>query len=151
MKRLLLITVSLLLVLACAFSMFACDFWEKETTAETLAEGEEIEASGLWADATYRSNVTIGEGAKTISFTVEAEGKMITITLKTDKATLGEAMYEHELINDPSFFDTLNGMVATWNADQAYWAFYESETMMTRGVNDENIEGGESYRFVYTK
>ena len=151
MKRLLLISASLLLVLACAFSMFSCDLMEEETTAETLAEGEEIEASGLWADATYRSNVTLGEGAKTVSFTVEAEGKMITITLKTDKATLGEAMYEHELINDPSFFDTLNGMVASWNADQAYWAFYEGETMMHHGVNDENIEGGESYRFVYTK
>ena len=151
MKRLLLILVSLLLVLACAFSMFACDFMEEETTAETLAEGEEIEASGLWADATYRSNVTLGEGAKTVSFTVEAEGKMITITLKTDKATLGEAMYEHELINDPSFFDTLNGMLASWTEDQAYWAFYEGNTMMPHGVNDENIEGGEAYRFVYAK
>ena len=131
--------------------MFACDLMEEETTTETLAEGEEIEASGLWADATYRSDVTLGEGAKTVSFTVEAEGKMITITLKTDKATLGEAMYEHELINDPSFFDTLNGMVASWSANQAYWAFYEGDTMMPHGVNDENIEGGESYRFVYTK
>ncbi len=151
MKRLLLILTSILLVLACAFSMFACDLGEEETTAETLAEGEEIEATGLWADATYRSNVTVGEGAKTVSFTVEAEGKMITVTLKTDKATLGEAMYEQELINDPSFFDTLNGMVASWSADQAYWAFYEGETMINHGVNDEKIDGGESYRFVYTK
>ena len=151
MKRLLLILTSLLLILACAFSMFACNLGEEETTAETLAEGEEIEATGLWSDATYRSNVTIGGGAKTVSFTVEAEGKMITVTLKTDKATLGEAMYEHELINDPSFFDTLNGIVASWSADQAYWAFYEGETMMPHGVNDENIEGEEAYRFVYTK
>ena len=151
MKRFLLILTALLLILACAFSMFACDLSEEETTAETLAEGEEIEATGLWADATYRSDVTIGEGAKTISLTVEAEGKILTITLKTDKATLGEAMYEHELINDPSFFDTLNGMLASWSADQAYWAFYEGDTMMHHGVNDENIEGGESYRFVYTK
>ena len=151
MKRFLLILTSILLVLACALSMFACNNGENETTAETLAEGEEIEAVGLWAYATYRSNVTIGEGAKEVSFTVEAEGKMITITLKTDKATLGEAMYEQGLINDPSFFDTLNGMLASWSADQAYWAFYEGETMIPHGVNDENIEGGESYRFVYTK
>ena len=150
MKRLLLILTSLLLILACAFSMFACDLGE-EATAETLAEGEEIEATGLWADATYRSNVTLGEGTKTVSFTVEAEGKMITVTLKTDKSTLGEAMYEHELINDPSFFDTLNGMLASWSADQAYWAFYKGETMMPHGVNDENIADGESYGFVYTK
>ena len=153
MKRLLLISVSLLLILACAFSMFACDFMEEETTAETLAEGEEIEATGLWADATYRSDVTIGEGAKTVSFTVEAEGKMITITLKTDKATLGEAMLEHNLIayNNSDYFNVLNGMLASWSADQAYWAYYQGEDYMMVGVEDTNIEGGEAYRFVYTK
>ena len=151
MKRLLLILVSLLLVFACAFSMFACDFGEEETTAETLAEGEKVEAVGLWENATYFANTTIGEGAKTVSFTVEADGKMITITIKTDKATLGEAMFEHKLINDASFFDKLNGIEASWEKDQAYWAFYEGETMMPHGVNDENIDGGESYRFVYTK
>ena len=151
MKRFLMIFVSFILVMACAMSMFACNLYEEETTAEAVADGEEIEAVGLWADATYRSNVTVGEGEKTISFTVEAEGKKITITLKTDKATLGGAMYELDLINDASFFDTLNGMVASWGNDQAYWAFYEGETMMPYGVNDENIEGGEAYRFVYTK
>ena len=150
MKRFLLIAASLLLILACAFSMFACNLNEQEP-AETVAEGEEIEATGLWADATYRSNATVGDGEKTVSFTVEAEGKKITITLLTDKATLGEAMYEEGLINDASFFDVLNGMQASWAKDQAYWAFYEGETMMPHGVNDQNIEGGEAYRFVYTK
>ena len=40
---------------------------------------------------------------------------------------------------------------ADWDKDQAYWAFYKGDTMMPHGVNDENINGGESYRFVYTK
>ena len=151
MKRITLTLLAIILALSCILGIAGCEKNENETSAETLAEGQEIEAAGLWANATYRSNVTIGEGAKTVSFTVEAEGKMITITLKTDKATLGEAMYEHELINDPSFFDTLNGMVASWAQDQAYWAFYEGETMMPHGVNDQNINGGEAYRFVYTK
>lgn len=179
MKRLLLISVSLLLVLACAFSMFACDFMEEETTAETLANNkqteapkaendsteenvandenqtnekkDEVEATGLWASAKYRSNTTIGEGSKSVSFDIEAEGKKITITLKTDKNTLGEAMYEHDLINDPTFFDTLNGMLASWDKDQAYWAFYQGENFMMVGVGDTTIEGGEAYRFVYTK
>ena len=151
MKRITLTLLALILALSCMLCIVGCEMNENETTAETVAEGETIAAEGLWENATYRANTTLGKGAKSVSFTVEADGKMITITLKTDKATLGEAMYEHELINDPSFFDTLNGMVASWNADQAYWAFYEGETMMPHGVNDENIEGGESYRFVYTK
>ena len=150
MKRITLTLLSLMLALFCAFAVVSCEKEETES-AESLAEGEKIEAVGLWENATYLTDTTVGEGAKTVSFTVEADGKMITVTLKTDKATLGEAMYEHELINDPSFFDTLNGMLASWSADQAYWAFYEGETMMPHGVNDENIEGGEAYRFVYTK
>ena len=150
MKRITLTLLALMLALCCAFGTVGCEKTE-DTTAETLAEGEEIEASGLWTDATYRSNVTLGEGAKTVSFTVEAEGKMITITLKTDKVTLGEAMFEHELINDATFFDMLNGIEASWAKNQAYWAFYKGDTMMPHGVNDENINGGESYRFVYTK
>jgi hypothetical protein len=60
-------------------------------------------------------------------------------------------MYEQKLINDASFFNVLNGIEASWEKDKAYWAFYEGETMMPHGVNDEKISGGESYRFVYTK
>ena len=97
------------------------------------------------------ANTTVGDGAKSVSFTVEADGKIITITLKTDKDTLGEAMFEQDLINDASFFNVLNGMEASWEKDQAYWAFYEGDTMMPYGVNDQEINGGESFRFVYTK
>ncbi len=110
-----------------------------------------VDATGLWENATYLSDTTIGNGEKTVTFTVEAAEQSITITLKTDKATLGEAMYEQNLINDPSFFNVLNGMEASWEKDQAWWAFYEGDTMMPHGVNDEKIDGGESYRFVYTK
>ena len=112
---------------------------------------EKVGASGLWENATYLSDTTIGDGEKTVSFTVEAEDQVITITLKTDKATLGEAMYEHGLVNDASFFDTLNGIKADWEKDQAYWGFYQGEEFMMLGIGDAEITGGESYRFVYTK
>jgi len=150
MKRITQISIALLLALTCIFVIIGCDNNENDT-AETLAEGEKIEAAGLWEKATYLANTTVGEGNKTVTFTVEADGKMITITLKTDKATLGEAMFEQELINDASFFNILNGIEASWEKDQAYWAFYEGDTMMPHGVNDEAIDGGENYRFVYTK
>ncbi len=150
MKRITLTLLALMLALICIFSIAACEKNE-DTTAETLAEGEKLEATGLWTTATHLSNTTVGEGAKTVTLTVEAEGKSLTITLKTDKATLGEAMFEHKLINDASFFNVLNGIEASWEKDQAYWAFYGGETMMSHGVNEEKIDGGESYRFVYTK
>lgn len=151
MKRITLTLLALVLALSCVLCIVGCEMNENETTAETVAEGETVAAEGIWENATYRANTTVGDGAKSVSFTVEADGKIITITLKTDKDTLGEAMFEHDLINDASFFNVLNGMEASWEKDQAYWAFYEGDTMMPYGVNDQEINGGESFRFVYTK
>ena len=151
MKRITLTLLALVLALSCVLCIVGCEMNENETTAETVAEGETVAAEGLWENATYRANTTVGDGAKSVSFTVEADGKIITITLKTDKDTLGEAMFEHDLINDASFFNILNGIEASWEKDQAYWAFYEGDTMMPYGANDQEINGGESFRFVYTK
>ena len=151
MKRITLTLLALMLALTCVLGIAACEKNEDETSAETLSEGEKIEATGLWATATHLSNTTVGEGSKTVKIAVEADGKILTITLKTDKEKLGEAMFEHKLINDASFFNVLNGIEASWEKDQAYWAFYEGDTLMDHGVNDEKIDGGKSYRFVYTK
>ena len=137
MKKTIVSSLSVILSIICLFCFISCE--------------EKVEASGLWENATYLSDITLGDGEKTVSFTVEAEDKVITITLKTDKATLGEAMYEHGLVNDATFFDTLNGIKADWNKDQAYWGFYQGEEFMMVGINDTEIIGGESYRFVYSK
>lgn len=137
MKKSVVSTVSIILSVVLIFCFVSCK--------------EKIEPTGIWENATYVSDTTLGNGAKTVSFDVEAGDQAITITLKTDKATLGEAMFEHGLINDSSFFNVLNGMEASWEKDQAYWTFYQGDKIMPYGVNDENISDGASYRFVYTK
>lgn len=119
--------------------------------AETLAPDETIAPEGLWATAKYLKNTTVGEGAKEVVIDVDMDGKSIAITVKTDAKTLGEALFAEGLINDASFFDTLNGVKADWNADKAYWGFFEGEEYMMVGVNETAINGGERYRFVYTK
>ena len=116
-----------------------------------LASCNKIEAEGLWESATYRKDVTVGEGAKEVKVEVAVEDQSIVITLKTDEEKLGDALFAEELVNDPTFFDTINGIKADWNKDQAYWAFYTGDEYMMVGVNDVEISGGESYRFVYTK
>jgi len=116
-----------------------------------LASCNKIDAEGLWENATYRKDVTVGKGEKEVKIDVEVEEQSVTITVKTDKDDLGAALYEEELINDPSFFDTLNGIKADWDADKAYWAFYQGDDYMMVGVDQTKIEGGEHYRFVYTK
>ena len=137
MKKSVISSISIILSFICLLCFVSC--------------GEKVDAVGLWENATYLSDTTIGNGDKTVSFDVEAGEQTITITLKTDKATLGEAMFEHGLINDASFFNVLNGIEASWEKDQAYWGFYQGDEFMMVGVNDTEISGGEHYRFVYSK
>jgi len=139
------------LLLVAVFCFASCNKNGEEVATYNENGETVIAAEGLWKTATYRKNVTVGEGSKEVKIAVEINGQFITITLKTDKAKLGEALFAEELINDATFFDTLNGIKADWNKDRAYWGFYKGEEYMTVGVNDVTISGGESYRFVYTK
>lgn len=136
MKKTLTRASAVILVAVCVLALFACN---------------QVKAEGLWEDATYLNDTTLGNGKKTVTVSVEAGDQMVTFTLKTDKETLGEALYEHSLINDPSFFDTCNGMKADWDADKAYWAFMRGDETMMIGVGDAKISDGDSYRIVYTK
>ncbi len=113
--------------------------------------GEESSANSIWDDATYTENTTIGEGSITFNVKIEAEDKSITLTVSTEKKILGEALFELGLINDPSFFDTVNGMKLDWNKTHAYWGFYIGDALADHGVDDEPISGGEYYRLAYTK
>ena len=90
-----------------------------------------VDTSGLWADATYTEDTTLGNGQMTVEEEFDIEEKSVTLTLKTDKETLGEALYEHSLINDPSFFDTANGIKADYNANQAWWKVNKSREKTT--------------------
>ena len=136
MKKVITLFTACLLLLAVALSLASCGG---------------IDRTGLWENATYNKDATVGEGEKTVTVEISDGENVITLTVKTDKANLGDALYELELINDPSFFDTLNGIKADWDNDQSYWAFYIGDDYASVGVKDAKITGGEHFKFVYTK
>ncbi len=140
MNKTLKITLSLLLVFIFALCSFSCSQDSKPT---------------LWENATYTEDTTLGNGANTVSVLLTAGEKTITFTIKTDKATLGEALFENNLINDPTFFDVCNGITASWEKDNAYWGFFvgDSTAPASYGVGDEKsvTAGNPTYRIVYTK
>ena len=155
-------SVSVLLLLLVVFSFAACgedtdtstgdnSASSSSTSSSSTSSGEGVQATGLWADAMYVKDTTLGEGANTVTVTVEAEGQSIVLTVKTDKDNLGAALYELELIDDPSFFSVCNGMTADWNKDQAYWAFYVGDDYATYGVDSATTAGSPVYKIVYTK
>ncbi len=142
MKKILLKSVSLTLV--CIFALMSAGCSAK------------VEKTGLWENATYLSDTTLGSGEKTLTVKVRAEDKEITFTVKTDKSTVGDALVEHSVIEgEPGayglYVKKVNGITADYDTDMAYWAFYENDQYAMSGVDSTNINEGTVYSLEYTK
>ena len=111
--------------------------------------------TGLWENATYTEDKTLGDGANTLSITVEMEEKSIVLTVKTDAATVKDALAEHDLIDGEQqaigyMMSTLNGVRADFTLDGAYWGFYQNGEYMMTGIDTTPVTGDAAYEFVYT-
>ena len=125
-----------LLVLMMTFAFVAC---------------ADVEKTGAWENATYTSDKSLGEGAKTVTVKVVAEEQTLTFTLHTDKETLGEALGEHGLLlDDNGLVHTVNGIYADWDNGGWWWKFTKNGEMMMVGANDTTIADGEQYEFTRT-
>ena len=142
MKKVLNMTVAVVLMMAFAVCLCAC--------------GKTTDTDALWENATYGEDKEFGSGAKTVNIEVKAGDRSVTFTIHTDKDTVGEALFEHNLIDGDDgayglYVKVVNGITADYDVDQSYWAFYiNGETAMT-GVDGENITEGAAYRLEYAK
>ena len=152
--------LALILALIMTLCLFSCNKDEAETPETTVADGSEaggsIAPEGLWANATYLEDTTFGEGAKTVTVKVIADGKSVTFTVKTDAKTLGEALIAHNLIAGDQgdfglYIKFVNGIRADYDLDQRYWNFTKNGEYMMTGVDGTEIADGEVYEFTYTK
>lgn len=112
------------------------------------------EVTGIWADATYAEDTTLGEGATTLTVVVSAEDKEVTFTVKTDKETVGAALSAVGIVEDADgdgLFTVVNGMTADYSVDQTYWAFYEGDAYAMAGMNDTPIDTAVTYKLVRSK
>ena len=112
--------------------------------------------TGLWKDATYTENTTLGTGANTLIVTVEANDKSVDFTIKTDKTVVGDALKEHNLIDGEEgpyglYVKVVNGIEADYDKDESYWAFNKDGESMQTGVDQSEFKNGEHYELVYTK
>lgn len=112
-------------------------------------------ATGLWSQALYTEDTTLGQGSTALSVVVAAEGKEITLTVMTDKETVGDALLEHGLIEGEEqemglYLQKVNGITADWDTNKAYWAFYEKDAYAMAGVDATPIEEGVLYALVWT-
>ena len=108
-------------------------------------EGADIEP------ITVTNGETIGEGNTEFPLTItDVEGEKIAITVKTDKATVGEALVDLGLIAGEDseyglYIKTVNGVLLDYDQDGKYWAFYVDGAYANAGVDQTEIEAGVTY------
>ncbi len=110
----------------------------------------------IWADATYKEDITFGNGEKTVVLEVAVLDNSVDFTIKTDAVTLGEALKEHSLIEGDEgefglYIKKVNGILADYNVNRAYWAFSKNGETMLSGVDTTEILNGDNYELTYTK
>ena len=115
-----------------------------------------VDKTGIWEDATYLRDMELGKGAKTVVVEVAAIDQTVTFTIKTDKNTVGEALIEHGLIDGEQsayglYVKEVNGMVADYDVDGTYWAFYVNGEWGMTGVDMTEINESDVYRLELAK
>ena len=142
MKKQIKITLALLLCLSSLFCLVACF--------------DKVDATGVWENATYRSDKEFGKGSKTVEVEVIVEEQSVTFTVRTDKEMLGDALMEHGLIDGEQgayglYVKVVNGMTADYDVNQRYWSFSKSGEGLMTGVDMEAVEDGAHYEITYAK
>ena len=115
-----------------------------------------VDAEGLWENATYRRDMTFGEGEKTVQVEVIVAEESVTFTVNTDEKYLGDALIAHGLIDGDEgpyglYIKVVNGITADYDVDQSYWALTKDGQTCMSGVDTTEIADGEHYELVYTK
>ena len=147
--------LSLTLAAVLALSLTACN--QKAATSEQpQTQSQTVEATGLWANATYLEDTELGQGAKDVVVEVQVEDQTVTFTIHTDETTVGAALLANELIAGDTgeyglYVKEVNGITADYDVDQSYWAFYIDGEYAMSGVDTTEIVDGAVYRLAYTK
>ena len=100
------------------------------------------------------SIVSADSQEKSVTFKIIFEdGSEKSLSLKTQKATLAEALVEAEIIeySADGFYTTIDGVTADYGKDGSWWCITKNGEMTNYGLNDLKIADGESYEATYTK
>ena len=119
--------------------------------------GCEKRSTTLDVDTSGATVTEIGEGKNTFDFEViDLEQKVTKFKVKTDKTIVGDALIENGLIEGDEgdfglYVKKVNGILADYDVDQTYWAFYINGEMAMTGVDTTEIEEGAVYSFKIEK
>ena len=137
-KRLSLV-LCLVLIAAMALMQTACDNLFNKEDSTTHREAEQ--------PATPKNFTFI---------VVDKDGKETSFNLSSDKKTVGDALFAEGLLegeNGPYglYVKKVNGIVADYDIDKTYWAFYINGEYAMSGVDTTDIVEGATYSFKVEK
>ncbi len=98
------------------------------------------------------------EGSKTVTIEVTSQSETVTTyTVNTDAQYLGEVMEEAEGLTFSGtegqygiMVSEVNGEVADYDTNGAYWAFYVNGEYCNYGIDEQPVEDGDVFGIVYT-
>ena len=107
-----------------------------------------------WNDATHTKDTTLGSGSKAVTVEVVVGEHSVTFTLMTDAEILGDALLETGLCEGEEgpyglYIKTTNGILADYDVNGHYWAFYIDGAYALTGVDSTTITDGASYKLAY--
>ena len=143
-KKSLSLIFCMMLIVAMALFTSGCN--DKVTETPETQKVEDVQETTI-----------LGEGKTKFLFTVvDKEGEETSFEIHTDKEIVGDALMELELISGEAgayglFVKSVNGIVADYEVDKTYWAFYVNGEYAMSGVGTTTIEEGMSYMFKVEK
>ncbi len=155
-KKHLSLFLCMMLIAAMALVTTGCNDNTK-TQDSTVTEQTAATDTAQTEQTAAEDTSVVGEGNTVFTFSVvDADGVETFFEVHTDKATVGEALLENNLIEGETsdyglYVKVVNGVKADYDADGAYWAFYVDGEYAQSGVDTTNIEEGKTYTFKYEK
>lgn len=101
--------------------------------------------------AIVKNGDVVGTGATAFPFVIcDKDGNETTVTVKTDKKMVGEALLDEKIVEGEMgdyglYVKKVNGIVADYDADQTYWAFYINDAYAMTGIDETEITAGSTY------
>lgn len=149
--------ISLILALALSLTLIFIVSCDKDNTDSTEDTGnKEQPAASPWDSARYTENTAVGTGNKTFTLIVSAYNKEITLTVKTDENTVGAALSALDIVEGEEgayglYIKKVNNILADYDVDQTYWAFYINGEYAMTGVDKTDIVAGATYKLAREK
>ena len=135
------------LIVAMALFTIGCGQQQKKEPTNNLMEFTQV----------YEDGAVIGEGETEFTLTVtDKDGNSKKFTVKTDSKTVGQALQDVKIIYGEEgpyglYISEVNGIVAIYDLDGTYWAFYIDGEYAMSGVDTTDVVAGANYELKVEK